>query len=113
MSATHSTAESAVGLLTQSEVVFLRQQEQVAAYAAQRSHSGTAPERGRGPSRTSQHTSSSRAVSAASSHSISGRVILDPNNLHNLAVHLNYILASVEGRINQVRELGSKFIAAD
>lgn len=98
MSATQSVTESAVGL-TQSEVVFLRQQQQA---AAQRSHSGTAPERGRGPTRTSHHSASSRAASAASSQSVSGRILLDPNSLTSLGLHVDSILASISGRIDEV-----------
>ena len=98
MSATHSVTDSPA-VLTQSDILFIRQQAQA---ATQQSHSGTAPERGRGPTRIPHHSTSSRAASAASSRSVSGRILLDDNSLTSLGVHLDIIMSSINGRINEV-----------
>lgn len=97
MSATQSIADTALGL-TAAEVQILRTQQQT---IAQRAHQGAAAERGRGTSRHSQQPNS-RAASAASSQSLQGRVLLDPRSLQNLQVHLENVVRSVEGRIDEV-----------
>ncbi|RVX71433.1 hypothetical protein B0A52_05005 [Exophiala mesophila] len=100
MSATHSVTDSPA-VLTQSDILFIRQQAQA---ATQQSHSGTAPERGRGPTRIPHHSTSSRAASAASSRSVSGRILLDDNSLTSLGVHLDIIMSSINGRINELTD---------
>ena len=103
MSAPHSVADSALGL-TPAEVIILRQQQQL--LAAQRSHQGGMPDRGRGTSRQSQP--SSRAVSAASSQSVPGRIVLDPRSLESLYTHLDNVLRSIQRRIGEVNLHDSK-----
>lgn len=97
MSASQSVADS-LGL-TQSELVLIRQQQQI---MAQRSHQGGGvADRGRGTSRQSQP--SSRAASAASSQSVSGRIMLDPHSLQTLSAHLDNVLRTIQRRIQQVQ----------
>ena len=97
MSAPQSAAGSALGF-TQSEMLTLQHQQQI---MAQRSHAGAAADRGRGTSRQSQP--SSRAVSAASSQSMPGRIMLDPHSLQALNVHLENVMRSIQRRIEEVR----------
>ncbi|EXJ72263.1 uncharacterized protein A1O5_04767 [Cladophialophora psammophila CBS 110553] len=98
MSATQSVADSVLGL-TQSELFLLRQQQQI---LAQRSHQGGMPDRGRGTSRQSQP--SSRAVSAASSQSVPGRIMLDPHSLQTLYAHLENVMRSIQRRIAELED---------
>ncbi len=98
MSAPQSAAGSALGF-TQSEMLTLQHQQQI---MAQRSHGGAATaDRGRGTSRQSQP--SSRAVSAASSQSMPGRIMLDPHSLQALNVHLENVMRTIQRRIEEVR----------
>ena len=96
MSAPQSVADSVLGL-TQSELLTLRQQQQI---LAQRSHQGGMTDRGRGTSRQSQP--SSRAVSAASSQSVPGRILLDPHSLQALYAHLENVMRGIQRRIEEV-----------
>lgn len=96
MSAPQSVADSVLGL-TQSELLLFRQQQQI---LAQRSHQGGMPDRGRGTSRQSQP--SSRAASAASSQGVPGRIMLDPNSLQSLYLHLDNVMRSIQRRIGEV-----------
>lgn len=57
-------------------------------------------ERGRGTSRHSQP--SSRAASAASSHSIQGRITMDSNSLGRIEGALNNLMRQITARISQV-----------
>lgn len=99
VSAPQSVADSVLGL-TQAELLTLRQQQQI---LAQRSHQGGAmtADRGRGHSRQSQP--SSRAVSAASSQSMPGRILLDPHSLQTLHAHLENVMRTIQRRIEEVR----------
>ena len=91
-----TVADTELGL-TQGELQMLRQQQQV---MAQRSHQNAYPGRGRGDSRHSQ--ASSRAVSAASSHTVPNRVILDSRHLLALQTHLDNVMRSIGNRIEEV-----------
>ncbi|KIX98260.1 uncharacterized protein Z520_06340 [Fonsecaea multimorphosa CBS 102226] len=93
-----SVADSVLGL-TQSELFLLRQQQQI---LAQRSHQGGMPDRGRGTSRQSQP--SSRAVSAASSQSVPGRIMLDPHSLQTLLAHLESVMRTIQRRIGELED---------
>lgn len=97
MSATHTIPDTSFGF-TQSELIILRQQQQVA--LQDRNRQGTMPDRGRGTSRQSQP--SSRAASAASSQSVQGRITLDSTSLARLYQALDSLYRSIVGRIHQV-----------
>lgn len=97
MSAPHSVSDTALGL-TQSEIVLLRHHYQV---VTQNPPSGGAmADRGRGTSRQSQP--SSRAVSAASSQSVPGRIVLDHDTLNNLYIHLERVMRAIQQHIERV-----------
>lgn len=98
MSAAGSVPDTSFGF-TQSELLILRQQQQVAQQQGA-GRSTMAADRGRGHSRTSQP--SSRAVSAASSHSVQGRIALDGPSLSRLYNALNSLCNQIYGRIQQV-----------
>ncbi|KAJ9603496.1 hypothetical protein H2200_012274 [Cladophialophora chaetospira] len=99
MSAPQSVAGSALGF-THAEMLTLQHQQQI---MAQRSHQGgAAADRGRGTSRQSQP--SSRAVSAASSQSIPGRIVLDPHSLQALYAHLESVMRTIQRRIEQLED---------
>ncbi|KIW75972.1 hypothetical protein Z517_10717 [Fonsecaea pedrosoi CBS 271.37] len=106
MSATQSVADSVLGL-TQSELFLLRQQQQI---LAQRSHQGSMPDRGRGTSRQSQP--SSRAVSAASSQSVPGRIMLDSHSLEALYAHLENVIRNIQRRIGELEEATERSVRA-
>lgn len=97
-SATASIPETSLGL-TQSELIILRQANEV---ATQQSRAGSAAmaDRGRGTSRHSQP--SSRNASAASSHSIQGRIPLDSNNLARIENALSGLIRQIQDRISYV-----------
>ncbi|EXJ62567.1 hypothetical protein A1O7_03005 [Cladophialophora yegresii CBS 114405] len=100
MSAPQSVAGSALGVFTQAELLTLQHQQQI---MAQRSHQSGAPaDRGRGTSRQSQP--SSRAVSAASSQSIPGRIMLDPHSLQALHAHLENVMRTIQRRIEELED---------
>ena len=97
MSAPGSIPDTALGL-TPSELIILRQQQQIAA----QQHQAQTASRGRGNSRTSQP--SSRAASAASSQGGQGRVYLDPGSLQRLNAHLEALMRRIQDRIDDVRQ---------
>lgn len=88
-----SIPDSSLGL-TSSEIQILRQQQQL---ALQGGHAGNGVSRGRGIGRTSN--SSSRAVSAASSH---GRLVLDPMSLRALSHQLDGLQQQIQNRLDYV-----------
>lgn len=100
MSAAGSTiSESQLGL-TQSELLLLRQQTEVALQS--RSQGTTMAERGRGTSRHSQP--SSRAASAASSHgSMQGRITLGSTDLSRITQSMDNVARQMQTRYQQVR----------
>ena len=97
MSTAGSISDSQLGL-TQSELMILRQTQEVAAQS--RAGSATMPDRGRGTSRHSQP--SSRAASAASSHSIQGRITMDSTSLGRIENALNSLVRQIQARIEHV-----------
>ncbi|KAK4947927.1 hypothetical protein LTR10_013435 [Elasticomyces elasticus] len=104
MSASQSVADS-LGL-TQSELVLIRQQQQI---MAQRSHhGGGVADRGRGTSR--QSNPSSRAGSAASSQS--GRILLDPHSLQTLSTYLDNVLRTIQRRIQQLEDATEQSVSS-
>ena len=98
MSAAGSIPDTNLGL-TQSELLILRQQTEIATQS--RAGTTVVMDRGRGTSRHSQP--SSRAASAASSHSIQGRITLDSNSLGRIELALQNLMRQISSRIEQVR----------
>lgn len=99
MSADQSIPDTQAGF-TQSELVILRH---VTDLNTQQHGTGSTmanADRGRGTSRQSQP--SSRAASAASSHSLQGRISLDSNSLGRLETSLTAMMRAIQGRIEQV-----------
>lgn len=96
MSAAGSIPDTNLGL-TQSELLILRQQTEI---ATQSRAGTTVMDRGRGTSRHSQP--SSRAASAASSHSIQGRITMDSNSLGRIEQALQNLMRQISARIEQV-----------
>lgn len=97
MSTVGSIPDTIIGL-TQSELLILRQQTEIAAQS--RAGGSAMPERGRGTSRHSQP--SSRAASAASSNSLQGRITMDSNSLSRIEGALSNLVHQIETRISQV-----------
>lgn len=97
MSAAGSIPDTNLGL-TQSELLILRQQTEIATQS--RAGTTVAMDRGRGTSRHSQP--SSRAASAASSHSIQGRITMDSNSLGRIEQALQNLMRQISARIEQV-----------
>lgn len=97
MSTAGSIPDTSIGL-TQSELLILRQQSEIAAQS--RAGGSAMPERGRGTSRHSQP--SSRAASAASSHSLQGRITMDSNSLGRIDGALTNLIRQIQTRIEQV-----------
>jgi len=95
MSTAGSIPDSQLGL-TQSELMILRQTQEVAAQAS-RAGSTAMADRGRGTSRASQP--SSRAASAASSHSIQGRITMDSTSLGRIENALTNMARAIQARI--------------
>lgn len=96
MSTAGSIPESQLGF-TQSELLILRQSQEVAAQS--RAGSATMADRGRGTSR--QSGPSSRATSAASSHSLQGRITMDSNSLGRIENALNNMVRAIASRLQQ------------
>lgn len=99
MSTAASIPDTQLGF-TQSELVILRQSTEIANQS--RNGGSTMAERGRGTSRHSQP--SSRAASAASSHSIQGRISLDSTSLGRLEASLTNMMRAIAARIQQLEE---------
>ena len=96
MSVAGSIPDTNLGL-TQSELLILRQQTEI---ASQSRTAGSTMDRGRGTSRLSQP--SSRAASAASSHSIQGRITMDSTSLGRIEAALQNLMRQISARIEQV-----------
>lgn len=100
MSAAGSTISEGQLGLTQSELLILRQQTEVALQS--RSQGSAMAERGRGTSRHSQP--SSRAASAASSHgSMQGRITLGSTDLSRITQSMDTVVRQMQTRYQQVR----------
>lgn len=106
MSHSLSVSEQSLGL-TQSELVILRHQTEVALQS--RSQGSAMAERGRGTSRHSQ--ASSRAASASSNQSVQ-RVTLDSNSIGRIEQALNSLVRTIETRIQQVSLSLSRFLVS-
>ena len=96
MSRASSVPDSQLGF-TEAEMLILRQSNEI----AEQTRAGSAMgDRGRGTSRHSQP--SSRAASAASSHSIQGRIAMDPASLVRIENALTSMMRGIQARIQHV-----------